>query len=153
MKTNMTKSPMSKSEGGLARKVLSIGGRTTSWTASKIAIPAAVFSTVHSGSYLERGLGGVKTTYDVITGPIFTYLNDTGIQEAVNGATLKVMSSMGDLADNVVDDPTKMFYTALGVFGSLKAPEVAKHMVDWNAKRRDKKELARYRGEVYRPSR
>jgi len=100
-------------------------GRGLAWTSEKViselALPMALLSATSKGSYVERGLAGVTKTLGSIKFGIKSYISNEGIRDVVNGVTLDVVESVGNIATNIKDEPEKTLYVAIGTYGIGKS--------------------------------
>jgi len=106
----------------ITRKVINGTAYVGSKALSKLALPSAVCSTIYDGSYINRGYGGLKTTFGLLYNIAEAYVGNSTVQfrDAINGAALDVMRAMGDAAGNIQDDPDRVIYAALWNFCSFK---------------------------------
>ena len=125
----------------ITRKVINGTAYVGSKALSKLALPSAVCSTIYDGSYINRGYGGLKTTFGLLYNIAEAYVGNSTVQfrEAINGAAFVSLRAMGDAAGNIQDDPDRVIYAALGTFALLKSPEMIRGGVrkfnNWRARR------------------
>lgn len=87
---------------------------------SELALFSAVCSTAHTGNYAERIWGGISGSVDIIKNGIEAYVGNEGVRDTLNSGALKVMSAMGDIADNITDSPDETLYAAAGTYAACK---------------------------------